>query len=94
MKDKKNTSLPHNSLMSCYLALQSGKFWFPAQVFNRENGHVGFMLSCYDAQLSYGSTSDNFVARYKNLIYKNLLSKSIYIHLLCTLAVHGSIERC
>ncbi|XP_057765829.1 F-box protein At2g32560-like isoform X4 [Salvia miltiorrhiza] len=85
MKDKKNTSLPHNSLMSCYLALQSGKFWFPAQVFNRENGHVGFMLSCYDAQLSYGSTSDNFVARYKNLIYKNLLS---------TLAVHGSIERC
>ncbi|XP_057776240.1 F-box protein At2g32560-like isoform X2 [Salvia miltiorrhiza] len=83
MKDKKNTSLPHNSLMSCYLALESGKFWFPAQVFNRENGHVGFMLSCYDTQLSYGSISDNFVARYKNLLYKNLLS---------TLAVHGSIE--
>ncbi|XP_057785309.1 F-box protein At2g32560-like isoform X2 [Salvia miltiorrhiza] len=65
MKEKKNTSLPYNSLMSCYLALESGKFWFPAQVFNRENGHVGFMLSCYDAQLSYGSTTDNFVARYK-----------------------------
>ncbi|XP_057795061.1 uncharacterized protein LOC131011296 isoform X2 [Salvia miltiorrhiza] len=50
-----------------------------------QNGHVGFMLSCYDAQLSYGSTSDNFVARYKNLLYKNVLS---------TLAVHGSIEWC
>ncbi|KAI3444321.1 hypothetical protein Pfo_000986 [Paulownia fortunei] len=60
------SSLPANSVMSCYLALETGKFWFPAQVFNREvqNGHVGFMLSCYDAQLSYGSTTDNFVARY------------------------------
>ncbi|KAI3446582.1 hypothetical protein Pfo_003247 [Paulownia fortunei] len=58
------SSLPLNSVMSCYLALETGKFWFPAQVFNRENGHVGFMLSCDDAQLSYDSTTDNFVARY------------------------------
>ncbi|XP_073062332.1 F-box protein At2g26850-like isoform X2 [Primulina eburnea] len=56
--------LPVNSVMSCYLALETGKFWFPAQVFNRENGHIGFVLSCYDAKLSYDSTSDNFVARY------------------------------
>ncbi|KAK6149037.1 hypothetical protein DH2020_016562 [Rehmannia glutinosa] len=54
-------------IMSLYLALETGKFWFPAQVFNREvqNGHVGFVLSCYDAQLSYDSTTDNFVARYR-----------------------------
>ncbi|KAH6818695.1 F-box family protein [Perilla frutescens var. frutescens] len=67
MKEKRRSFLPANSVMSCYLALESGKFWFPAQVFNREvqSGHVGFMLSCYDAQLSYGSTTDNFVARYK-----------------------------
>ncbi|KZV32290.1 F-box protein-like [Dorcoceras hygrometricum] len=57
-------SLPVNSVMSCYLALETGKFWFPAQVFNRENGHIGFVLSCYDAKLSYDATSDNFVARY------------------------------
>ncbi|KAL0419494.1 UNVERIFIED_CONTAM: F-box protein [Sesamum radiatum] len=34
------------------LLFESGKFWFPAQVYNRENGHVGFMLSCYDASLA------------------------------------------
>ncbi|XP_073151202.1 F-box protein At2g26850-like isoform X2 [Henckelia pumila] len=56
--------LPVNSVLPFYLALESGKFWFPAQVFNRENGHIGFVLSCYDAKLSYDSTSDNFVARY------------------------------
>ncbi|GMI81628.1 hypothetical protein like AT2G32560 [Hibiscus trionum] len=41
-----------------------GEFWFPAQVYNRENGHVGFMLSCYDAELSYDSRTDTFQARY------------------------------
>ncbi|KAL0359630.1 UNVERIFIED_CONTAM: F-box protein [Sesamum angustifolium] len=61
-KSSSTCSLPPNSVMSCYLALESGKFWFPAQVFNRENGNVGFMLSCYDAQLSYDSMTDNFVA--------------------------------
>ncbi|KAL0404803.1 UNVERIFIED_CONTAM: F-box protein [Sesamum radiatum] len=63
-KSSSRCSLPPNLVMSCYLALESGKFWFPAQVFNRENGNVGFMLSCYDAQLSYDAMTDNFVARY------------------------------
>nr|XP_004250900.1 F-box protein At2g32560 isoform X2 [Solanum lycopersicum] len=53
-----------DSIMSMYLALESGKFWFPAQVYNRENGHVGFMLSCYDAELSYSRRTDTFQARY------------------------------
>ncbi|KAI3795869.1 hypothetical protein L1987_38529 [Smallanthus sonchifolius] len=53
-----------DSIVSCYHALETGKFWFPAQVFNRENGHVGFMLSCYDADLSYDSHTDTFQARY------------------------------
>ncbi|XP_076943636.1 F-box protein At2g32560-like [Bidens hawaiensis] len=53
-----------DSIVSCYRALETGKFWFPAQVFNRENGHVGFMLSCYDADLSYDSHTDTFQARY------------------------------
>ncbi|XP_074292455.1 F-box protein At2g32560-like [Silene latifolia] len=64
-KPSKVTSSPLvDSVMSWYLALESGKFWFPAQVYNRENGHVGFMLSCYDAELSYDSQSDTFHARY------------------------------
>ena len=29
-------SLPDDSIVSWYLALESGKFWFPAQVYNRE----------------------------------------------------------
>ncbi|KAL9993757.1 putative F-box domain-containing protein [Helianthus debilis subsp. tardiflorus] len=53
-----------DSIVSCYRALETGKFWFPAQVFNRENGHVGFMLSCYDADLCYDSHTDTFQARY------------------------------
>ncbi|KAF7819133.1 F-box protein [Senna tora] len=58
------SSSPHDSIMSLYLSLTSGKFWFPAQVYNRENGHAGFMLSCYDAQLCYDSRTDTFQARY------------------------------
>lgn len=57
-------SPPVDSIMTWYLALETGKFWFPAQVYNRENGHVGFMLSCYDAELSYDLRTDTFQARY------------------------------
>ncbi|XP_057480622.1 F-box protein At2g26850 [Actinidia eriantha] len=60
----RKSSLPVHSVMSCYLALETGKFWFPAQVYNRENGHVGFMLSCYDAELCYDSCTNTFQARY------------------------------
>ncbi|XP_028788747.1 F-box protein At2g26850-like [Neltuma alba] len=58
------SSLPVDSVMTWYLALESGNFWFPAQVYNRENGHVGFVLSCYDAELSYDRHTDTFQARY------------------------------
>ncbi|KAK9062720.1 hypothetical protein SSX86_019909 [Deinandra increscens subsp. villosa] len=65
-KKMKISSQPSiDSVVSCYRALETGKFWFPAQVFNRENGHVGFMLSCYDADLSYDSHTDTFQARYQ-----------------------------
>ncbi|KAH6834283.1 F-box family protein [Perilla frutescens var. hirtella] len=53
-----------DSIMPRYAALESGEFCFPAQVYNRENGHVGFMLSCYDAMLSYDRKTDTFNARY------------------------------
>ncbi|XP_060177573.1 F-box protein At2g26850-like isoform X2 [Lycium barbarum] len=53
-----------SSNMDFYLSLETGKFWFPAQVFNRENGHVGFMLSCYDAEVSYYCSTNTFRARY------------------------------
>lgn len=56
--------LPPDSIMYWYLSLESGEFWFPAQVYNRENGHDGFMLSCYDAELSYNAKTDTFRARY------------------------------
>ncbi|XP_062023236.1 F-box protein At2g26850-like isoform X1 [Rosa rugosa] len=58
------TTFSVDSIMSLYLSLERGDFWFPAQVYNRENGNVGFMLSCYDAQLSYDSGTDTFQARY------------------------------
>ncbi|KAK1294978.1 F-box protein [Acorus calamus] len=61
---KQKSALPATSIMSWYLSLESGKFWFPAQVYNREHGHVGFMLSCYDAELSYDCCTDTFHARY------------------------------
>lgn len=58
-------SLPYDSsVMSWYIALETGRFWFPAQVYNRENGHAGFLLSCYDAELSYDFRTDTFRARY------------------------------
>ncbi|KAL8480198.1 hypothetical protein ACS0TY_026936 [Phlomoides rotata] len=58
------SSEKNDSVMSRYLALESGKFWFPAQVYNRESGHVGFVLSCYDAMVSYDGKTDTFRARY------------------------------
>ncbi|KAI6685429.1 hypothetical protein NL676_031342 [Syzygium grande] len=58
-------SLPHDSsVMSQYIALETGSLWFPAQVYNRENGDARFMLSCYDAVLSYDFRTDAFTARY------------------------------
>ncbi|KAI3804130.1 hypothetical protein L1987_32301 [Smallanthus sonchifolius] len=59
--------LPLDSIMSWYLALESGRFSFPAQVYNRENGNIGFLLSCYDAKVSYDSHTDSFKARYASL---------------------------
>eukprot|EP00252_Welwitschia_mirabilis_P014193 TRINITY_DN3125_c0_g1_i1.p1 TRINITY_DN3125_c0_g1~~TRINITY_DN3125_c0_g1_i1.p1 ORF type:complete len:368 (-),score=52.10 TRINITY_DN3125_c0_g1_i1:229-1332(-) len=63
---QRNVSTPtlrHDS-MSWYIALESGSFWFPAQVYNREHGHIGFVLSCYDAYLCYEHGSNTFKARY------------------------------
>ncbi|KAG0463708.1 hypothetical protein HPP92_019231 [Vanilla planifolia] len=61
---KTPSCLPSNSLISFFLALESGRFSFPAQVYNREYWHAGFVLSCYDAEISYNSSSNNFYARY------------------------------
>ncbi|RHN66685.1 putative F-box domain-containing protein [Medicago truncatula] len=58
------SSLPVEAVMNWYLAIETGRFWFPAQVYNRENGHLGFLLSCYDAELSYDSRTNTFLARY------------------------------
>ncbi|KAL6849987.1 hypothetical protein ACP4OV_020614 [Aristida adscensionis] len=62
--DKSSGPALDDSIMSWYLSMESGKFWFPAQVYNREHGHVGFMMSCYDAELSYDFHTDTFRARY------------------------------
>ncbi|PUZ54316.1 hypothetical protein GQ55_5G121400 [Panicum hallii var. hallii] len=56
---------PTNTMAAWYRALECGEFWFPAQVYNREqDGHVGFVLSCYDAHLRYDRRTDTFTARY------------------------------
>ncbi|CAN6823010.1 hypothetical protein Bca4012_028501 [Brassica carinata] len=59
-----SSSSPIDSVMYWYSNLESGKFWFPAQVYNRENGHVGFMMSCYDAKVRYDNRTNTFQARY------------------------------
>ncbi|KAG6513860.1 F-box protein At2g32560-like [Zingiber officinale] len=61
--DLKNSLLP-DSVMARYQSLESGLLWFPAQVYNREHQHVGFLLSCYDAQVRYDCRTDTFLARY------------------------------
>ncbi|CAO1944697.1 unnamed protein product [Urochloa humidicola] len=55
---------PTDTVAAWYRALERGEFWFPAQVYNREDGHVGFVLSCYDAHLRYDRRTDTFTARY------------------------------
>nr|XP_043640158.1 F-box protein At2g26850-like [Erigeron canadensis] len=63
---ERTSSLPPDScsIVSYYRAIETGKFWFPAQAFNRENGHIGFVMSCYDAELRYDRHTDTFEARY------------------------------
>ncbi|KAL6853804.1 hypothetical protein ACP4OV_019833 [Aristida adscensionis] len=53
-----------DTVAAWYRALECGEFCFPAQVYNREDGHVGFVLSCYDAHLRYDRRTDTFTARY------------------------------
>lgn len=60
---KVGNSSAMSSIMNWYLSLETGKFWFPAQVFNREVQN-GFMLSCYDAEVSYDCSTNTFEARY------------------------------
>ncbi|RRT83703.1 hypothetical protein B296_00016925 [Ensete ventricosum] len=97
---KTKNPLPDDSIMSWYQSLESGKFWFPAQVYNRElkllrvcdaslqHGHVGFMLSCYDAAVRYDCQTDTFHARYPEigLIECELL---ISIIITCRYPPHG-----
>lgn len=63
-KVESRRTLPVDSLISFYQALENGRFSFPAQVFNRENGNVGFLLSCYDAEISYSYRKNKFYAIY------------------------------
>ncbi|XP_074367311.1 F-box protein At2g32560-like isoform X2 [Apium graveolens] len=62
-RGKMSGTLPVDSVMALYLSIETGKLWFPAQVFNRENGYDGFVVSCYDAELSYDRHWCNFRAR-------------------------------
>ncbi|KAL0371046.1 UNVERIFIED_CONTAM: F-box protein [Sesamum angustifolium] len=89
---KKKNSPPADSLMSWYFALESGKFWFPAQVYNRENGHVGFMLSCYDAELSYDLRTDTFHASKPWNIIGAVLRVQFVPPLYCFLKMEGGIS--
>ncbi|WOL01841.1 F-box protein [Canna indica] len=73
--NKSKNPLPDDTLMSWYQSIESGKFWFPAQVYNREHGHVGFMLSCYDAQVCYDFRTDTFHARYPPHGQRNMVEE-------------------
>ncbi|KAK1401806.1 hypothetical protein POM88_001411 [Heracleum sosnowskyi] len=56
-RGKMSSTLPVDSVMALYLSLETGKLWFPAQVFNRENGYVGFMMSS-SAMIITGAISE------------------------------------
>ncbi|PKA50514.1 F-box protein [Apostasia shenzhenica] len=56
--------LPANSIFSFYLEIESGRFSFPAQIYNRESVHGGFSLSCHDAEISYNHYTNMFYVRY------------------------------
>ncbi|RDX72098.1 F-box protein, partial [Mucuna pruriens] len=47
------------SKMTLYICLETGRFWFPVQVFKNANQNQ----FCYDAIVSYDSKSDTFQAR-------------------------------
>lgn len=61
---KAGQSPPDCSIRALYRALENGQFWLPAQVYNREHGREGFLLSCYDAEVSYDRRTHTFRARY------------------------------
>ncbi|GMN21349.1 hypothetical protein TIFTF001_047267 [Ficus carica] len=62
-KVMKSATLPIDSVMAFYFALENGKFWFPAQIYYRQNGYTGVLLLCYDAEVNYVSQTDTFRAR-------------------------------
>jgi F-box domain len=43
--DKGSCIVPDDTVMSWYLSLESGKFWFPAQVYNREVTRISLQIS-------------------------------------------------
>ncbi|KAH7351961.1 hypothetical protein KP509_19G022400 [Ceratopteris richardii] len=61
---QKNDECNQNVYMKWYIALETGNYCFRGQVYNREHGHVGFLMSCYDAEVCYDRESDTFKARY------------------------------
>lgn len=62
-KQTTTTRLPvdSNSIMSWYLALETGRFWFPAQVYNREVYTYTLMHAKTSIQLSFLSNKFVFV---------------------------------
>ncbi|KOM38733.1 hypothetical protein LR48_Vigan03g211500 [Vigna angularis] len=51
------TLFKHCSKMALYICLESGRFWFPAQMYKTSK------LFCYDVIVSYDSKRDTFEAR-------------------------------
>ncbi|XP_014491046.1 F-box protein At2g41170-like [Vigna radiata var. radiata] len=51
------TLFKHSSKMALYICLESGRFWFPAQMYKTSK------LFCYDVIVSYDSKRDTFKAR-------------------------------
>ncbi|KAI4351262.1 hypothetical protein L6164_005638 [Bauhinia variegata] len=66
-----SASLPDDSLMALCIALETGRFWFPAQIYHKEN--TGLLLYWYDGLLSYDFQTDTFRARYPHDGWKTTL---------------------
>ena len=56
-------------------------YWFKVK-----NGNIGFMLSCYDAELSYDSSTDTFKARYGNP--SNIMGEHVIAHTVILMIEH------
>lgn len=65
---------PPDSLMAWYWALESGSFWFPAQVYNREVGIIFYDLYVWSLKCEVGCNSVQRTGIFRCRFWPNVMS--------------------